>query len=295
MHHPQRKTRYATLLAALAVAGAAALSGCGSDSDEERVARPAVVTLTDAEPASGVYLIERGRSVSSGAVRISVRNPGTTERGAQLIAIEGDHGVDEAFAALKKVRDGAAMPGWLRWAGGAGVVRPRSSTTFTVDLRPGSYYVVDRSYVGKPSALSALEARARLEVRQGDDRAPLAAPAASITASEYSFETVGLTASNDDVLLDNRGAEPHDFVLSPILRGRTLEDVKAFATGDEESGPPPVDFANEVISGVLGGGTKQTMRLNLKAGRYALICFASDRQGGPPHAAKGMVTEVTVK
>ena len=84
-------------------------------------------------------------------------------------------------------------------------------------------------------------------------------------------------------------------MLSPILEGRTLEDVKAFATGEEESGPPPVDFANEVISGVLGGGAKQTMRLNLQAGRYALICFASDRKGGPPHAAKGMVTEVTVR
>ena len=186
------------------------------------------------------------------------------------------------------------MPSWLRWAGGIGVVRPRTGSTFTVDLRPGSYYVVDRSFEGKPAELAALEQRARLEVRQGSDDASLATPPAAISATEYSLTTRGLTASNDDVLLENRGGEPHDFVLSPIVRGRTLEDVKAFATGEDESGPPPVDFDNEVISGVLEGGSKQTMRLGLKAGRYALICFTSDRGGGPPHVAKGMVAEVVV-
>ena len=29
--------------------------------------------------------------------------------------------------------------------------------------------------------------------------------------------------------------------------------------------------------------------MDLRQGRYALICFSSDRQGGASHAAKGMV------
>ena len=295
MPHPSdRRTTCRLVLGGLAVAAAAALAGCGSDADEPPVTRPAAVTLQDADPASGVYLIEGPRSVRSGAVRISVRNRGAKERGAQVVGVEGRHGVAEAFTALNKVREGAPMPSWLRWAGGIGVVRPGSGATFTVDLRPGSYYVVDRSFAGRPADLAALETSARLEVRQSDDDAALATPPAAITATEYSFKTRGLTASDEEVLLDNRGAEPHDFVLSPIVRGRTLEDVKAFATGEDESGPPPVDFENEVISGVLEGRSKQTMRLGLKAGRYALICFASDRRGGPPHVAKGMVAEVDV-
>lgn len=291
-HHPDVGTTCRVLFA---VAAVAALAGCGSDPDEPPPTRPATVTLTDADPASGVYLVRGARSVRSGAVRISVRNDGAKERGAQLIGVQGRHGVAEAFAALNKVREGAPLPSWLRWAGGIGVVRPGSRAAFTVDLRAGSYYVVDRSFEGKPADLTALEQSARLEVRQGSDDAALATPRAAITATEYAFETRGLTASNDEVLLDNRGAEPHDFVLSPIVGGRTLEDVKAFATGEDESGPPPVDFANEVISGVLGGGSKQTMRLGLEPGRYALICFASDRRGGPPHVTRGMVTEVTVR
>ena len=34
---------------------------------------------------------------------------------------------------------------------------------------------------------------------------------------------------------------------------------------------------------------------DLKPGKYALLCFISDRQGGPPHIAKGMITEATVR
>lgn len=32
-----------------------------------------------------------------------------------------------------------------------------------------------------------------------------------------------------------------------------------------------------------------------RKGKYALLCFVSDRKGGPPHVAKGMVAEVTVR
>jgi hypothetical protein len=49
-----------------------------------------------------------------------------------------------------------------------------------------------------------------------------------------------------------------------------------------------------MISGVLAGGTRENLPLDLKPGRYALLCFASDRAGGPPHVAKGMLDEVTV-
>ena len=82
-------------------------------------------------------------------------------------------------------------------------------------------------------------------------------------------------------------------MVSPILPGRTLDDVRAFAAGDD-SGPPPVDFSREVISGVLAPGPAQTLALDLRPGRYALLCFASDRNGGPPHAVGGMVAEAQV-
>jgi hypothetical protein len=46
---------------------------------------------------------------------------------------------------------------------------------------------------------------------------------------------------------------------------------------------------------VIEGGEGQLVTLDLEPGRYALYCFISDRQGGPPHALKGMVDEVEVE
>ncbi len=82
----------------------------------------------------------------------------------------------------------------------------------------------------------------------------------------------------------------------PYNKGTTLADVKkAFKEQGEPSGPPPLDFENITGTAVLEGGTKQVAELELKRGKYALVCFVSDRKGGPPHVAKGMVVEATVK
>ena len=48
---------------------------------------------------------------------------------------------------------------------------------------------------------------------------------------------------------------------------------------------------------MLDGGGSQVVTLDLKqAGTYAMLCFISDRQGGPPHSiGEGMLGEVEVK
>ncbi len=46
---------------------------------------------------------------------------------------------------------------------------------------------------------------------------------------------------------------------------------------------------------MLEGGEAQLVTLDLEPGRYVLFCFISDRQGGQPHALKGMVDEVEVE
>jgi hypothetical protein len=282
-----------TVVTLMAIA-VAVLSGCGeAESTSARPAAPVEVRLADAGSPSGVYVIDGARSVPRGAIRFVLTNRGKTERGAEVVAVAGDHGVDEAFAALIKVREGAPIPSWLRWAGGLGVIRPGQRGSFTIELGPGRYYVIDRSFEGNRATLSKLVARAALDVAQQDRPAPLPAAAASLTATEYRFQARGLTAGRHTVRLENAGKQPHNFVLSPIRAGKTLEDVAKYV--EHDSGPPPVDVERETISGVLEGGTRQDLPLDLEPGRYALLCFASDRAGGPPHVAKGMLNEVTVR
>jgi hypothetical protein len=81
----------------------------------------------------------------------------------------------------------------------------------------------------------------------------------------------------------------------PYKPGATLAEVrKAFrGTG---GGEPPLDFRNVAYTARIDGGAKQITELDLaKAGKYALLCFVSDRKGGPPHVAQGMVAEITVR
>lgn len=70
---------------------------------------------------------------------------------------------------------------------------------------------------------------------------------------------------------------------------------KAFRRG-QRGAEPPLDFENTVYTARIEGGARQITELDLdKPGKYALLCFVSDRKGGPPHVAQGMIAEVTVR
>ena len=77
--------------------------------------------------------------------------------------------------------------------------------------------------------------------------------------------------------------------------GADLRDVRAFFDRPTTTGTPPVDGEGTRETAVLEGGDRQVTRLNLAAGRYALICFVRNRRGGPPHIELGMINEVTVR
>jgi len=61
------------------------------------------------------------------------------------------------------------------------------------------------------------------------------------------------------------------------------------------SGPPPIDFENGFTTAVIDGGIEQVTDLELKKGKYAMICFIQDRKGGPPHVMQGMIAEANVQ
>jgi len=98
------------------------------------------------------------------------------------------------------------------------------------------------------------------------------------------------------VTYDNKGKQAHHVVAFPFRGDATLDQAKAaFKSEGEPKGPPPVDFAKGQGTVVTDGGTKIVTDLKLARGRYALVCFVSDRKGGPPHVAKGMIAEAQVK
>jgi hypothetical protein len=130
------------------------------------------------------------------------------------------------------------------------------------------------------------------EVTEGSGGGELAHDGGTITATEYAFESDGLKAGRNRVLFDNAGEEPHVIAAIGIKQGRPFEEAKRFFR--TEKGPPPIDESRAFSTAVVEGGVKQAVELDLEAGRYVLICFVPDRKGGPPHVAKGMISEAEV-
>ncbi len=219
---------------------------------------------------------------------MSLRNTGKAPHDAQIIRVEGDQTVGQVLKAIDASGEGKPLPEWLRAAGGVGTVAPGKSATATDLLQPGKHFVLDTS----PSRNGGT---AEFQVT-GEAGGEVPGAPVTISAKEYGFVAEGLKAGTAQVTFDNVGKEPHHVIAVPYAKGATLAEVrKALSDQGEPSGPPPVNFDQVTGTAVIDGGTKQVAQLELRKGKYALVCFIADRAGGPPHVAKGMLQEVEVE
>lgn len=294
------------LFATLALTAALTVTACGDDdSDSDKSSKP---SAESSEPQRlAVEVTEQGKdkfgmsapqSVKAGLVEISLKAPPVkgASHDAQLVKVEGNHTVAEVLKFISQ--EGAPTPDWLFAAGGVGLIKAGASGTATQQLTPGRYFILDTGEPEGENVKSFAEngATAELEVTGEAGAVELPKAAGKVTAEDYTFRTTGLKAGKNDIEFDNAGRELHHLIAFQYRKGVDLADVKkAFSREGESSGPPPVDFESAVGTAVLEGGTKQVTSLELKPGKYALVCFISDRKGGPPHVAKGMITEASIE
>ena len=277
-----------------ALLGALALcllpAACGDDDDSSgaagtaSVAKPKSVNVGLTESGTAVRL-KLPKSIKAGPTKLSLTNTGKKPHDMQLVRVAGDQTIEDVLEVVEK--EGAPTPKWLSYAGGIGTVAPGKTSATTAVLAPGRYFAADTNSDEKGAAEFRVTGKA--------SNSQLASTPARIETVDYGFEASGLRDGPNEVTFDNTGAEPHHIVAAPIKEGSTIEDVKKFAASDEQSGPPPVDFAKSAATAALDGQNKQILQVDLKRGDYALLCFVSDREGGPPHAQKGMIQEVQVR
>lgn len=276
-----RTRRGRSAAALLALAAASGVSACGGSGGGQEQAPPLAIQLS----GDGRDLrFSVPKSVPAGLTRIEFKNAAKAEGGAQLVRADAGHTPEEGLrAAAAWAEEGRPLPPWVHTAGGVGPTAPKGTGSATQELRPGGYAVIE----------TESNKSASFEVTGERQAAEPGSPEASIVASEYKFEPNGLRPGRSRVLFDNQGAEPHFVTGAPIKAGKTLDDVRRFA--ETEKGESPVDEKAFFSTAVIDGGERQVVDVDLKPGRYALLCFVSDRKGGPPHAAKGMVSEATVR
>jgi hypothetical protein len=154
-------------------------------------------------------------------------------------------------------------------------------------LEPGTYYAFNtEAGLPDPKSVPALEVT-------GEESSDEVDGEATVSAAEYVFEAEELPSGEVEIDFENVGVQPHHLLASPIEGNATAEEIETFFK--TEKGRPPLSEKGSVSTAVIEGGEGQAVTLDLKPGRYAFYCFISDRQGGPPHALKGMVDEIEVK
>lgn len=285
-----RSAHIRALAIGLALASVLLVTACGGDGDGDE-AKPLPIEAT--EPAKDRYRFEAPQSVEAGLVEIEFKNSGKLEHEAQLIKIEGNHTTEQALTAFDKIVQGEPAPNWFRARGGVGTTAPGRAATITQRLEPGSYVFLDS---GEPEGRNVKPhyrqgAASELAVTGEATDANLPDADATVTATEYSFNPSGLKAGSNKIRFRNSGAQWHHLIIAGIKSGSTIDDVKRLI--ESEKGPPLEDV-NAEETAVIDGGEEQLTEVDLKSGRYALLCFIPDRAGGPPHVAKGMISEATI-
>ncbi len=268
-------------LLAAPLVGLILLTACGGDDSSSSKSGLPRLTIDVSDPTAGHFEYLAPERVQAGVVEIRLTNTGDEVHKAQLWRLGGGHSVSEARKAKRP------LPDWLRTAGGVALTEPKQTGVTVQRLAPGNYYVAGAGNErGKVATFRVM----------GPDRSAKLPPAqAVLSADEYQFKFPSLEAGRRRVLFRNEGSEPHHAYFARMVRGATLDEVRRYLSRGVED-DPPVHFDRGVVeTPVIEGGDRQVTELDLARGRYALMCFVSDRAGGPSHIEKGMISEVRVK
>lgn len=270
----QGRRAVAVVAAAMAVTG---LAACGGD-DTQSIA----IELSE---KNGKIEIQAPNNAETGLVEVEFMNNGEEPLdGLQMLRVTGQHSTSEVVQQASRSFGGKPFPPWLFAGGGVGPTDPGQAVTVTQVLQPGTYFVFPASEEGfDDRSAPAIEVTGK----PSDDELP--DTDAVISAVDYGFRTEGLAAGENEILFENTGAQPHHLIAAPIDEGKTIEDVR------NAEGQPPIDEKREVSTAILEGGTSQIVTLELYKGDYAMVCFITDRQGGPPHVEKGMLEGTAIR
>lgn len=284
MHRPSRLHLLSRALFACValVALAAALAACGSDEETQ-----SLTFELESSGKAGKFTVPD--SADSGEAEITFVNDTDSEADMQLIRVEGDRSGEEVVKGLEAAIEGEAFPDWFFAGGGVGALKPGDETAMTQVLEPGTYYPFNTEGGEErpdPKSLATVEVT-------GDESDDELEADTTVTAAEYLFDAEGLTAGKTEVDFRNDGAQPHHMLIAPLVGDGTAKEAEEAFKG--KGGKPPFDEKEIQGTAVIEGGESQLVELDLKKGRYLFFCFITDREGGPPHAVKGMVDEFEVQ
>lgn len=133
---------------------------------------------------------------------------------------------------------------------------------------------------------------ARPAVRSVSHPARYTGKVVTVKALDYAFELPdSIEAGYTTIRLLSQGKEPHHVTMARLEGGHTLKDL--FEAMKDPAARPPAWFVAVGGPNAPAPGGESAASLDLKAGRYVLLCFIPSPDG-MPHIMKGMAKELVV-
>lgn len=215
--------------------------------------------------------------LAGGVVTLTFTNAGATP-GIPIFTRLKDGETPESFAAA-----GPAALALIENLATVGFLPPGMSDSLIVDLKPGTWLVMDQINPATPPVFTTVVAGA------GDGtEVPTDAPV--IGMYNFAFTGIATTQTPGKVTwkMENKGTQPHEVALYQIETGVTPETF--LASFDGNSPPAGIPFGTAATT----PGDAIWKEFNLTPGNYIVVCFIPDEESGAPHAQLGMMTTFTV-
>ena len=168
-------------------------------------------------------------------------------------------------------------------------VFPGTPASFTVDVRPGTYYLGE--LVLRPE-LTPIHVAGRASTAQS-------ASAGVVTATDAGYRLAATLPARGTITIRNAGERPHRLNLIPVKPGTTRTQLGAYLrkTGAADNAPPPPFALHRAQVGTADLSAHHQMQLTYKLppGEYALIDFDHDMTTGRPQALEGMYAITTLR
>jgi hypothetical protein len=293
--------RHPTLMILLLVLGALALAACGSSKKKSSSSTSSSSSSAGQPTTLSISASEQGKKASysapastkGGLVTITFQNNGKAPHSAQLVKIDGNHTPAEVVKAVGG--NNTKTPSWIHGEGGPGSALPGQTSTSTDVLPAGNYIILDGGSMNGPPGFK------KLTVTAGTSGS-LPSTGTTVTATapakdKYKWQISGpLNAGQNRVTFASKGKDAIHLIAAARVTGNPsqAEILKAL----KSNGPPPkfIDQKSFTSTSVLDGGKSEVTSLSLtKPGKYVLFCPLTDRDGGKPHFAEGLLTTVNVK
>ena len=235
------------------------------------------------------FALQAPDTLAEGAVTFDLVNRGKEFHHLWIARLEDGRTMEDVQAMLKNP---GPPPAWIRDIGGPNAPMPEGGiANATVRLLPGTYVLGCwiPSPDGVPHIMKGMVRQ--LTVVPAEHPAPAPVPTVTMTLHDYGFTlSRPLTPGRHLIEVRNLASQSHEIELATLNQGRTAQDLLAWI--HEPAGPIP----GAAIGGVspIAKGEVAWFEVDVRPGRYALICFLPDAKDGKPHFVHGMMKQITV-